>query len=215
VECADIKIPEYGPNLSKVAQDQFQRHTSIRLTTKQARELVSGTNLDQTRQFLYGYHLLPHYLQCFRRVDDGNVAELQYDSSSFAPNSFFGLFQAMGPVIRGFSELQEMSICVSDCAHLYDKNFGGVIISAVTIDCNHELIPLAWGVLRNENGESVAFFLRHLLRCYPRLIRVLVTDEGKSFISAAPVVELLREMRIEMMRCGYHKMQNKKSASDS
>jgi hypothetical protein len=137
-------LPEYGPNLSKVTQDQFQRRVGIQLSTKQARELVSRTNMNQTTQFLFGYHLLPQYLQHFRAVDSGNVAELQYDSSTFAPNSFFGLFQAMGPVIRGFSELQEISICVSDCAHLYDKNFGGVIISAVTIDCNHELIPLAW-----------------------------------------------------------------------
>src|SRR2546425_11566815 len=51
-----------------------------------------------------------------------------------------------------------------DGAHLKGE-FGGVILSAVTMDGNNAVIPLAWAVVQSECKESWNFFLDCLHQC--------------------------------------------------
>ncbi len=48
-----------------------------------------------------------------------------------------------------------------DGAHL-KGNYGGVLLSAIALDGNNELFPVAWAIISSEDEESWKFFIWHL-----------------------------------------------------
>lgn len=48
-----------------------------------------------------------------------------------------------------------------DGCHL-KGNYGGVLLSAIALDGNDEIFPIAWAIVSSEDEESWMFFVHHL-----------------------------------------------------
>lgn len=130
---------EYGINLS------YEKAWRCKET---AIGYIRGT-LDES------YKRLPAYFYALEQKNPGSVTDLVLDSGS----RFRYCFWALGACIRGFASCRPV-ICI-DGSFLKTK-YGGQILSAIALDANDQLFPLAFAVVDTENNHSWTYFLRKL-----------------------------------------------------
>ena len=117
------------------------------------------------------YTLLPTYVTEVRKSNPGSVVKIKYQLPP--PNANPDIFNSIPqyPVFqrfyfcfdalkKGFVEGCRPFIGMDGC-HLKGP-YGGVVISAVGLDGNNGLFPLAFAVVESENKESWSFFLENL-----------------------------------------------------
>ncbi|KAH7866249.1 hypothetical protein Vadar_017624 [Vaccinium darrowii] len=107
------------------------------------------------------YKLLPTYAVEVRKTNPGSLFKMQYNRPCITQNPIFmRLFVSFEAMINGFLNGCRPFIGVDGC-HLKGP-YGGVLISAVALDGNNGLFPLAVAVVESENNDSWGFFLDHI-----------------------------------------------------
>ncbi|XP_058184092.1 uncharacterized protein LOC131301721 [Rhododendron vialii] len=107
------------------------------------------------------YKLLPTYAVEVRKTNPGSLIKMDYNRPFPTQNPMFGrLFVSFAGMIKGFLNGCRPFIGVDGC-HLKGP-YGGVLISAVALDGNNGLFPLAVAVVESENNQSWGFFLEHI-----------------------------------------------------
>lgn len=88
---------------------------------------------------------------------------------------FKRIYICLGPLKEGFKHYRP--VIGVDETHLKSTN-GGVLLTAVGIDSNNNMFPLAYVVVENETKESWTWFLEHLKEDVE-----IVNESGWIFIS--------------------------------
>lgn len=127
-----------------------------------ARDMVRGTHAS-------GYQDLPSYLYKITQANPGTKTKLQLDSKK----RFKYMFIAFAASIKGFPYMRR--VIVVDGSHLNGK-YRGVMLVAACQDGNRGIYPIAFGVVRAENGASWEWF-------FTQLRGVVGDGKGLAFIS--------------------------------
>ncbi len=102
------------------------------------------------------YERLPRYMQALRDAHPGMAVEWVYKSERSGVNVFKRLFWAFKPCIDGFAHC--LPVLVIDGTHLYGK-YKGKLLTAIGIDGNNQLMPLAFALVEEENVDSWSWFM--------------------------------------------------------
>ncbi|KAF7136322.1 hypothetical protein RHSIM_Rhsim08G0160500 [Rhododendron simsii] len=109
-------------------------------------DALKGSHGDQ-------YKLLPTYAVEVRKTNPGSLIKMDYNRPFPTQNPMFRrLFVSFAGMIKGFLNGCRPFIMVDGC-HLKGP-YGGVLISAVALDGNNGLFPLAVAVVESENNQS-------------------------------------------------------------
>ena len=120
------------------------------------------------------YSELPYWLSAAVHYNPGTRVDWHFLPSDVPGKTIFGrVFWAFGPAIEGFKYCRPL--IQIDGTHLYGK-YKGKLLTALSIDSNGHIFPLAFAIVEGENTSSWSWFLWAL--------REYVTDrEGICLIS--------------------------------
>ncbi|XP_077252421.1 uncharacterized protein LOC143891776 [Tasmannia lanceolata] len=176
---------------TRIIRQYIKSHSGITMTYRRAHlamkiilEIKCGNVEDS-------YHLLPALIVEMMRRNPGTYMRVfrARDLRPGGDDKFARLFWAFGPSIRSFQRTLR-SIVLVDGTHLRGK-YLGILLIAVGVDGNNELVQLAFGVVETENEDSWCWFLylvkRHVL---PEGIGALTlcSDRQKRLMQAVPKV---------------------------
>ncbi|XP_010668053.2 uncharacterized protein LOC104885042 [Beta vulgaris subsp. vulgaris] len=105
---------------------------------------------------------IPTYCEVLKNLNPGSVANYAWNLPSHPerPLGFSSIFIAFKEVVDWVFTGCRSLVGVNG-AHL-KANYGGVLLSAVALDANNEIVPFAWGIVAGEDEEAWNFFLWHL-----------------------------------------------------
>ncbi|XP_021733021.1 uncharacterized protein LOC110699815 [Chenopodium quinoa] len=108
------------------------------------------------------YSLMPQYADMICFTSPESMAFVAWELSESIPrvNLFTSIFISFAGQWKGFLGGCRPLIGV-DGAHL-KGNYGGILLSAVAVDANNEIYPLAYAIVRSEDKETWAYFFWHL-----------------------------------------------------
>ena len=135
-------------------QYRISYHKAWRAKQK-ALEMRFGTFLDS-------YHNLPSLLQTLKERNHGTYVDIvALDDETFAPGQkvLLRAFFAFGACIRAFPYCRPV-LCV-DGTFLTGK-FRGQILTAIGVDGNNQLVPIAMAFVEGENYDSWLWFFQQL-----------------------------------------------------
>ncbi|KAL2934726.1 Protein FAR1-RELATED SEQUENCE 8 [Bienertia sinuspersici] len=119
--------------------------------------------------FAESYGLLPAYAEMIKQTNPGSYALITWTATSEDDGPRFkGCFFSFAAQVRGFLKGCR-PIIGFDGAHL-SGYYKGTLLTAVGIDGNNEIFPIAYGIVDNESIESWSYFFRNL--------RLLFRGEG-------------------------------------
>ncbi|XP_057518427.1 uncharacterized protein LOC130799342 [Amaranthus tricolor] len=108
------------------------------------------------------YSAMPSYCDVIKSTNEGSYANCAWYPPTHPdrPLVFMSIFVSFKASLEGlFSGCR--SVIGVDGAHL-KGNYGGVLLSAIALDGNNEMFPLAWGIVSCEDEESWKFFIWYL-----------------------------------------------------
>ncbi|KAM0019757.1 putative MULE transposase domain-containing protein [Helianthus debilis subsp. tardiflorus] len=114
-----------------------------------ALELLQGTSRDSFAE-------LPIYCYNLERANPGTVTHIWIDDESW----FEMVFVAIGAAVRSFMP-NLRPVIIIDAAHLKGE-FKGTLFLAVGMDENNQILPIAYGIGKSEDGASWTWFLSKL-----------------------------------------------------
>ncbi|XP_059669284.1 uncharacterized protein LOC132314433 [Cornus florida] len=107
------------------------------------------------------YSLLPSYRNEIRRTNPGSLVTLDYYDAEFnGVNRFRRIFIVFDALRSGFIKGCRPFIGLDGC--FLKGPHGGVFLSAVALDGNNGLFPIAYAVVESEGNETWTFFLDNL-----------------------------------------------------
>ncbi|XP_021746082.1 uncharacterized protein LOC110711953 [Chenopodium quinoa] len=133
---------------------QMYQSTLYRMRTKALVEIHGGHDVS--------YSYLPKYVEAIKVTNPNFTAICALFAKDHLerPLAFSSIFISFKAYVDGL-----MSGCRSliglDGAYL-KGNYGGVLLSAIALDGNKELFPIAWAIVPSEDTESWKFFIWHL-----------------------------------------------------
>ncbi|KAL0399904.1 UNVERIFIED_CONTAM: hypothetical protein Sradi_2333700 [Sesamum radiatum] len=132
----------------------------------------------------YQYTRLWDYAEELRKTNPGSTVILGIENEN-GEVRFNRLYVCFNALKQGFASGCRPIIGVDGC-HLKGP-YGGVLLTAVGIDPNNNIYPIAYAVVRNESGETWEWFLTvlkqdlNILRCYEY---TFMSDKQKGLINA-------------------------------
>lgn len=121
---------------------------------QKAKEMVDGNHAES-------YKMLPKYCLIVMRTNPGSIAKIHFHMSLGATvPSIKRFFLAFDATKKGFLAGCKPYIGFDGC--FLKGPFGGVLLSAIGMDGNSGLLPLAFAVVESENKESWCFFFEWL-----------------------------------------------------
>ncbi|KAH9616569.1 hypothetical protein KSS87_002203 [Heliosperma pusillum] len=103
------------------------------------------------------YEMLPRFMQGLKESNPGTV--VQWSTTPIGNSNvhtFKRVFWAFKPCIEGFEHCRP--VLTIDGTHLYGK-FKGTILTAMSIDANNQIFPVAFAIVESENNESWSWFM--------------------------------------------------------
>ncbi|XP_021995086.1 uncharacterized protein LOC110891922 [Helianthus annuus] len=89
------------------------------------------------------------------------------------------VFVALGAAIRSFM-FNLRPVVIIDAAHLKGE-FKGTLFLAVAMDGNNQILPIAYGIGKSEDGESWTWFLSKLRECVGEIADMaIISDRANS-----------------------------------
>ncbi|XP_043687409.1 uncharacterized protein LOC122638616 [Telopea speciosissima] len=156
------------------------------------------------------FNKLESYGDMIKAKNPGNSYVIQYQNGNK-----YGEEDAYG-VVRVNPQFKHMYICFDACIQGFFKGcrpfigldgchlkglYGGVLVSAISVDGNNGIFPVAYGVVESEGNDSWLFFLHHLHesidRCIEKVyngrptlhdILTFMTDKQKDLIEAISTI---------------------------
>jgi len=98
-------------------------------------------------------------LEILKERNPGTYTTFKESVYNGQPNVFRRAFLSLVPCIESFKHCRPV-LCV-DGTFLTGK-YKGQILTAIGVDANQQILPLAFAFVENENKESWLWFLRHL-----------------------------------------------------
>ena len=97
-----------------------------------------------------------------KQTNQGSVAICAWEAedSIEVPLTFTSIFISFGATISGLVKGCRGLIGV-DGAHLKGQ-YGGTLLSAIALDGNNQLFPIAWAIVSGEDHKTWKFFVWHL-----------------------------------------------------
>ncbi|XP_031737534.1 uncharacterized protein LOC116402427 [Cucumis sativus] len=129
------------------------------------------------------YNELPYWLSAVVHYNPGTRVDWFFLPSDVPGTTIFGrVFWSFGPAIEGFKHCRPL--IQIDGTHLYGK-YKGKMLTALSIDANGHIFPLAFAIVEGENTSSWSWFLR-ALREYvtDRYGICLISDRHRDILSA-------------------------------
>ncbi|KAL2899231.1 putative surface protein bspA-like [Bienertia sinuspersici] len=110
------------------------------------------------------YSHLPLYYEVIHSTNPGSIAHCAWNPPTHVerPLAFVNIFISFKGCLEGLFAGYRSLIGI-DGAHL-KGNYGGVLLSAIALDGNNEIFPVAWGIIAGEDEEAWNFFIWHLKR---------------------------------------------------
>jgi len=105
------------------------------------------------------YCNLPRVLDILKERNPGTYTAFKESVYNGQANVFRRVFLSLGPCIESFKHCRPV-LCV-DGTFLTGK-YKGQILTAIGVDANQQILPLAFAFVEGENKESWLWFLRHL-----------------------------------------------------
>ncbi|KAI3935660.1 hypothetical protein MKW98_022668 [Papaver atlanticum] len=116
---------------------------------KRGIELIRGST-DESYQHLVGYsHMLTDR-------NKGTLTAIQTDKD----NAFEYCFMDLGVCLEGFKRHARLAFAV-DGTHLTGERLG-LVLSAVALDANEKIYPIAFGIVDSENNKACSWFMEKL-----------------------------------------------------
>ncbi|KAA0057535.1 uncharacterized protein E6C27_scaffold497G00050 [Cucumis melo var. makuwa] len=128
------------------------------------------------------YNKLPYWLSAVVHYNPGTRVDWFLLPSDVPGTTIFGrVFWAFGPAIEGFKYCRPL--IQIDGIHLYGK-YKGKMLTALSIDANGHIFPLAFAIVEGENASSWSWFL-YALRQYvtDRDGICLISDRHRGILS--------------------------------
>ncbi|XP_077226233.1 uncharacterized protein LOC143859400 [Tasmannia lanceolata] len=174
---------------TRIIRQYIKSHWGITMTYRRAHLAMNIILEIKCGNVEDSYRLLPALIVEMMRTNPGTYVRVfrARDLRPGGDDKFARLFWAFGPSIRSFQRTLR-SIVLVDGTHLRGK-YLGILLIAVGVDGNNGLVPLAFGVVDNENEDSWCWFLylvkRHVL---PEGIGALTlcSDRQKGLMQAVP-----------------------------
>ena len=117
---------------------------------EKAREEIEGTHAAS-------YSKIPKYAVLLRQSNPGSLCKVHYDRPNLLVEPrFLRLFISFKGQKDGFLTGCRPFIGFDGC-HL-KGNFGGVLLTAVALDANNSIFPIAFAVAESENKETWSWF---------------------------------------------------------
>lgn len=131
------------------------------------------------------YSHLPAYTRIIVATNPESKAHYSSVESESIPKEllFNNIFISFSAMWKGFLQGCRPLIGV-DGTHL-KGNYGGVLLSAVAMDGNNEIFPLAYAVVSIEDKDNWSFFLwniYHIVKDSKRSDWTIISDRQKVFI---------------------------------
>ncbi|XP_042515321.1 uncharacterized protein LOC122089686 [Macadamia integrifolia] len=125
------------------------------------------------------YAKLPKYGHLLRRHNPSTMFKLvPYERHDFTKNpQFKRLFVCLQACKNWFLDRCRPFIGLDEC-HLKGR-YGGVLLSAISVDGNNGIYPVAFGIVEVENKDSWVFFFH----CLESTLRLDYLDIGLTFMS--------------------------------
>ncbi|KAI3986289.1 hypothetical protein MKX01_028570 [Papaver californicum] len=144
---------------------------------KRGIELIRGTP-DASYQYLVGYsHMHAQH-------NPGTVTAIETDSN----NQFLYYFMALGVCVKGFKKYARTAFSVDGTSLVGE--YKGVRLSAIGLDANGDLYPIAFAIVDSENDASCDWFMEKLYDSLGieymknNLDLVVVSDRSEHFYKA-------------------------------
>ena len=153
-------------------------------TAHKAKEAVCAETINAQRE---QYNLVEGYAQCLIREDPKNIVNLktqQVSSEIGMEKRFHSLFMAPGATRYAFQHIR----CFVNVDGTFNKTrFVYILLLAVSMDAQDELVILGWVVVPNECEETWNWFLTSLGKAHPGINErgsVVVNDREKGLINS-------------------------------
>ncbi|XP_027082353.1 uncharacterized protein [Coffea arabica] len=147
---------------------------------QKAQDIIDGSHGDS-------YSLLPKYCVMIMNTNPGSIAKIQFEMTlGSAVPSVKRMFVGLDALKKGFFGGCLPFIGFDGC-HLKGP-YGGVLLSAIGLDGNNGLYPIAYAIVESENKESWMFFFEWLAAMLDDFRRdrpwTFMTDRQKGLIEA-------------------------------
>lgn len=155
---ANNNIP--GKALNELLWQRYKvnmaQSTLYKMKTEALMEIHGGHDLS--------YSYLPTYCRVIMETNPQSTAICSWNPANHPekPLSFSTIFISFKACLDGLFAGCRGVIGV-DGAHL-KGNYGGVLLSAIALDGNNEMFPVAWGIVSSEDEENWKFFIWQLKR---------------------------------------------------
>lgn len=110
------------------------------------------------------YCKLGAYLEALKEANPNSFFEIVTDPKiDKSPPVFQRMFICFDAVRNGLIARCRKVLCLDGC---FLKTFlGGMLLTAIGRDGNHQMFPYAWAVVEGENNDSWIWFLKKVQRC--------------------------------------------------
>ena len=103
------------------------------------------------------YHNLPHMLSAIVQRNPGSATDTYIVPSLYGgPEFLLRAFFCLGAIVRAF--MYCLSVLCIDGTFLTGR-YKETILTAIGVDCNKQVVPIAFDFIENENTESWYWFL--------------------------------------------------------
>ncbi|XP_059310813.1 uncharacterized protein LOC132062214 [Lycium ferocissimum] len=126
----------------------------------------------------HGYEVIDKYRHMIHVTNEGSKTDLKVDSSG----RFLYFFVSYGAWINGFAYTRK--VLAVDGTHLFGK-YGGVLLSAVALDTENHIFPLAFCVVNSEGDASYQYFFEQLLEIVPNTNELCIISDRHPSIKKA------------------------------
>ncbi|XP_022014464.1 uncharacterized protein LOC110913956 [Helianthus annuus] len=185
----------------------FRQRFEVEITNLQAwsgksyaLELLQGTIRDSFAE-------LPIYCYNLKLANPGSVTHILVDEQS----RFEMVFVALGAAIRSFM-FNLRPVVIIDAAHLKGE-FKGTLFLAVGMDGNNQILPLAYGIGKSEDGESWTWFLSKLRDCVGEIADMAIISDRANSIHVLTNIGFCRWARAHCPGNRYHYMTSNSAES--
>jgi hypothetical protein len=146
-------------------------HMQLYRARKKGREELEGSHADSYKKKVKYAHLL-------LEKNRGNIVKLNFhDGTSLEHRVFKRIFVCLAACKDGFVKGCRPFFGLDGC-HLKGP-YGGVLLSAVSLDANNGLFPIAFAVVEVESKDSWSFFLECLRDAIDDKCYMIMSDRQK------------------------------------